>query len=123
MEDVYDESGYGWDDDDKRSELKDSSTRHLLVRTESDELVGFASFQLTLQGEMYEKPIGLACVFVRELQVVEKYQRRGIGRHLSRLLEMIGMKNELLKCETPSVCPSGKRTMINLKTADLEKYF
>ena len=37
--------------------------------------------------------------------------------------EMIGLKNELLKCETPSVCPSGKRTMINLKTADLEKYF
>ena len=37
--------------------------------------------------------------------------------------EMIRLKNELLKCETPSVCPSGKRTMINLKTADLEKYF
>jgi len=37
--------------------------------------------------------------------------------------EMIGLKNELLKCETPSVCPSGKRTMINIKTADLEKYF
>ena len=37
--------------------------------------------------------------------------------------EMIGMKNELLKCETPNVCPSGKRTMINLKTADLEKHF
>ena len=37
--------------------------------------------------------------------------------------EMIGLKNELLKCETPSVCPSGRQTMINLKTADLEKYF
>ncbi len=37
--------------------------------------------------------------------------------------EMQALKTELLKCETPSVCPSGKRTMINLKTADLEKYF
>ena len=37
--------------------------------------------------------------------------------------EMIGLKNELLKCDTPSVCPSGKLTMINLKTADLKKYF
>lgn len=37
--------------------------------------------------------------------------------------EMLGLKNELLKCETPSVCPSGRRTMINLKTADLEKHF
>ncbi|MDG1283640.1 MAG: DNA mismatch repair endonuclease MutL, partial [Flavobacteriales bacterium] len=33
------------------------------------------------------------------------------------------IKEELLKCETPSVCPSKKRTMINLKTSDLEKYF
>ena len=37
--------------------------------------------------------------------------------------EMIGLKNELLKCDIPSVCPIGRRTMINLKTADLEKYF
>jgi DNA mismatch repair ATPase MutL len=36
---------------------------------------------------------------------------------------MNGLKNELLKCDTPSVCPSGKLTMINLKTADLKKYF
>ena len=33
------------------------------------------------------------------------------------------IKEELLKCETPSVCPSKKRTMINLRTSDLEKYF
>ncbi len=37
--------------------------------------------------------------------------------------EMKSLKNELLKCKSPSVCPSGKRTMINLKTADLKKYF
>ena len=37
--------------------------------------------------------------------------------------EMKSLKIELLKCESPSVCPSGKRTMINLKTTDLEKYF
>ena len=37
--------------------------------------------------------------------------------------EMISLKIELEKCKTPSVCPAGKATMINLKTADLEKYF
>ena len=36
---------------------------------------------------------------------------------------MLALKSELLKCETPSVCPLGKATMINLQTADLEKYF
>jgi len=37
--------------------------------------------------------------------------------------EMLNLKTELLKCNTPSICPLGKVTMINLQTADLEKYF
>lgn len=37
--------------------------------------------------------------------------------------EMLNLKTELLKCNTPSICPLGKATMINLQTADLEKYF
>ena len=37
--------------------------------------------------------------------------------------EMISLKIELEKCNTPSICPVGKATMINLKTTDLEKYF
>ena len=37
--------------------------------------------------------------------------------------EMLALKNELLKCNTPSVCPLGKATLINLQTSDLEKYF
>ena len=37
--------------------------------------------------------------------------------------EMLTLKTELLKCCTPSVCPLGKATLINLQTADLEKYF
>ena len=39
------------------------------------------------------------------------------------ILEINSLKDALLKCTSPSVCPSGKRTMINLKTSDLEKYF
>ena len=37
--------------------------------------------------------------------------------------EMLTLKTELLKCSTPSVCPLGKATLINLQTSDLEKYF
>jgi DNA mismatch repair protein MutL len=37
--------------------------------------------------------------------------------------EMKSLKNELLNCKFPSACPSGKRTMINLETNDLKKYF
>lgn len=37
--------------------------------------------------------------------------------------EMLALKNELQKCSTPSICPLGNATMINLQTTDLEKYF
>ena len=37
--------------------------------------------------------------------------------------EMIRLKEDLLKCSMPSICPQGKRIMINLKEVDLEKYF
>jgi hypothetical protein len=32
MEDIYEESGYGWDDEDKRDELLEQGARFLLVR-------------------------------------------------------------------------------------------
>ena len=37
--------------------------------------------------------------------------------------EMLSLKTELLKCSTPSICPLGKPTLINLQTNELEKYF
>ena len=37
--------------------------------------------------------------------------------------EIQSLNDALLKCNAPSVCPSGKPTMINLKTNELNKYF
>ena len=39
------------------------------------------------------------------------------------LEEMLSLKNKLLSCSSPNICPSGKLTMINLPASDLEKYF
>jgi hypothetical protein len=56
MEDVYDNSGYGWDDDDKYRELTEKGTRFLCIRewpvddNEKGELVGFVHFRFTVQG-------------------------------------------------------------------------
>ena len=95
MEEIYDASEYGWDDDDKKSELKDASSRLLIATNPAGEVVAFVAFIMTLQGELYEKPIGEPCLLVRDMQVTTAYQRRGVGRHLMRLCEMIGMKFQL----------------------------
>jgi len=66
-----------------------------------------------------------------ELQIEQKNQ---IAKSLASSLaiskikslkneEMQLLKDKLLNCKSPSICPSGKRTMINLKITDLEKYF
>lgn len=69
MEDIYDASGYEWDDDDKRSELTEEGTRFLLIHDESSTvddsagvvekpLIGFVHFRFTVQGEVMDKMTG-----------------------------------------------------------------
>lgn len=52
MESLYDASGYGWDDDDKKRELTEQGTRFLIVRErESGALAGFCHFRFSVQGD------------------------------------------------------------------------
>jgi DNA mismatch repair protein MutL len=65
---------------------------------------------------------------------VEIKQKESLAKSLAKSLavsehkkledkEIKSLSKELFKCKSPSVCPNGNRTMINLKIADLEKYF
>lgn len=60
MESVYDASGYGWDDGDKRRELTEPGGRFLLVREKTGELVGFCHFRFTVQGD--GECYGILCI-------------------------------------------------------------
>ena len=95
MESIYDSSGYGWDDDDKKSELRNAATRHLIARSADGQVAGFAAFRFTLQGEMYEQMKGEPALLVYDLQVEDAHQRKGLGRHLVRMLEMIALKQRM----------------------------
>lgn len=92
MEDVYDIAGYGWDDDDKESELKEQGSRFLIVRDPSmpNQPVAFVHFRFTVQGEALDQMAGDTCVYVFDLHVEEEYQRKGLGKHLMVILELIG---------------------------------
>ena len=63
MEDIYDASGYGWEDDDKLHMLTEDGTRFLVVRErETDnkegDLVAFVHFRFSVQGEVAQKMCG-----------------------------------------------------------------
>lgn len=56
MEDIYDESGYGWDDDDKLMELNEDGKRYLVIREATTDqsrgrLLGVVHFRFTVQGK------------------------------------------------------------------------
>lgn len=68
---IYDDSGYGWDDEEKKDELRDKGVRYLLVR-QGGELVGFVSFRFSLQGEVVNEMEGLPAMFVDNIHLKEE---------------------------------------------------
>ena len=63
MEDIYDASGYGWEDDDKLHMLTEDGTRFLVVRERENDnkegdLVAFVHFRFSVQGEVAQKMCG-----------------------------------------------------------------
>ena len=67
MEERYDASGYGWDDDDKNHMLGEDGARFLLVRerdgdNEQGKLVAFAHFRFSVQGEVAEQMCGAVSI-------------------------------------------------------------
>ena len=170
MEAIYDVrddkgklDGYGWDDDEKRSELFDSASRMLVVtipkkkdcvaaalgnlavsspsksagpapvaspdkaagsaataggppgvsspsggpdaKAKARELeervpVAFACFRFTLQGEVFDTMKGHPTLFVWDLQVEEAHQRKGLGRRLMMLMQLIAAKQNMSFVQT-----------------------
>ena len=51
MEEIYNDSGFGWDDEDKEMELNEEGKRFLLVKdTQTGKYVGLVHFRFTVQG-------------------------------------------------------------------------
>ena len=107
MEDVYETSGYGWDDEDKRDELLGDGTRFLLVRDTQEgsetngELIGFVHFRFTVQGEVMEMMQGDTCIYLWDIHLEENFRRKGLGRHLLLVLELIAAREGIKYVSVP----------------------
>jgi GNAT superfamily N-acetyltransferase len=101
MEDRYEESGYGWDDEDKKKEFTEEGTRFLIVRASPEEddtpgdLLGFVHFRFSVQGDVVDRMAGVPCTFVWDMHLDESIQRKGLGRHLVMLLELISRREKM----------------------------
>ena len=127
MEDIYEESGYGWDDSEKKRELTENGARVLLMRDMSEEvevtsavveggggaapaaakaakpgkLLAFAHFRFTVQGEVMDQMAGNTTLYVMDVQVLPEYQRKGLGKHLITLCELIARRENMSSISVP----------------------
>ena len=108
MEDRYDASGYGWDDEDKERELTEEGTRFLLIRDmskdsddENDRIVGFVHFRFSVQGDIMDVMAGDTCLFLWDIHLEEEYQRKGVGKHVVTLLELIARREKMSQILIP----------------------
>ena len=100
MEELYDEAGYGWDDQDKLSELSEDGTRFLVARNKDGQRIAFAHFRFTVQGDVVDQMRGDTVLMVHDLHVVDECQRKGLGRHLMTLMEMVARKTNMSRVST-----------------------
>jgi len=86
MEETYAED---WSDREKRAELKDDEARFLVMKNKEDsEPLAFVHLRF-----VYEEEIEV--LYVYEVQVSEALQRKGVGKFLMQLCELIARKNDM----------------------------
>eukprot|EP01051_Picozoa_sp_SAG22_P010215 SAG22_NODE_905_length_6570_cov_9.540411_2_plen_450_part_00 len=96
MEGIVDASGYGWDTEERAQEMVEPASRYLVVRQAADrELVGFADFRFTVQGDFQGRLKGFPALFLNDMQLAPAVQDKGVGKHLCAALQLIAMKNKM----------------------------
>jgi GNAT superfamily N-acetyltransferase len=77
-------------------ELTENGARFLLIREWPEEegqakgnLVGFAHFRVTVTGEFMDEMTGESCLCLWDIHIEEDFQRKGLGRHIMMMLEVM----------------------------------
>ena len=79
----------------------------LLVRDEKEgsetlgELVGFVHFRFTVKGEVVDSMRGDTCIFLWDIHLTSSFQRKGLGKHILTMLELIAAQNGIRFVSVP----------------------
>jgi hypothetical protein len=86
---------WGWKDARKRAELLDTDARYVIARSRADgQPLAYVHFRFLLEGEF-------DVLYVYELQTAPAAQRKGLGKFLMQLMELIARKNGMQWCVMP----------------------
>lgn len=81
---------FGWDGMGKQRELREDLAWYLIARTQEGTPVAFSHFR-------YELYYNDEVVYCHELHVEKTFRRKGLGRFMMKVLEMLAIKADMLK--------------------------
>lgn len=90
MQTKYENSQWGWCDNKKREELTDDASWYLIAESTDGTLIGFSHFRFDIDENM-------EVLYVYELQLEFTVLRRGLGKFMMQILELIAWKNNMRK--------------------------
>uniref|UniRef100_A0A0A9ZD19 N-alpha-acetyltransferase 40 n=1 Tax=Lygus hesperus TaxID=30085 RepID=A0A0A9ZD19_LYGHE len=91
MEQVYNQCEWGWNGEKKREEMTEDAAWYLVAfTTEGNQPVAFSHFRFDID-------FGYEVLYVYELQIEPEHQRKGLGKFMAQVLELIAFKNNMRK--------------------------
>mmetsp|Transcript_64 Transcript_64/g.162 ORF Transcript_64/g.162 Transcript_64/m.162 type:complete len:225 (+) Transcript_64:81-755(+) len=94
MGEMYKNSSWGLDLEEKSAELRDDKARFLLVLDDEEKLAGFINFRFEYDDE--ESPT-CAVLYLYEIQIESMYRRCGVGKRLMKMAERIAREQSMKK--------------------------
>ena len=86
MKPYYESSSCGWNRSNKLKELKDKTSRLLLLKcVDTNQSIAFVNFRFEVGGNDSE-----CVIYCYELQVVDSHQRSGVGQYLMSVVYEMG---------------------------------
>jgi len=91
MKEMYVKSEWGWNAENKKAELMEEAAWYLLAReAETNKPLAFSHFRFDMD---HDDDV----LYCYEIQLEESVRRKGLGKFMMKVLELMMMKNDLLK--------------------------
>merc|ERR1719376_1191192 len=88
---MYSKSEWGWNEDNKRKELTEDAAWFLIAREKETEVpVAFSHFRFDMD---HDDDV----LYCYEIQTEQKMRRKGLGKFMMKVLELLMIKSDLLK--------------------------
>lgn len=90
MRDMYEQCEWGWNEKKKREEMTEDKAWYLLARDEEGKPVAFSHFR-------FDMDYGDEVLYVYELQLEKEVRRKGLGKFMLQVLELVGFTAQMKK--------------------------